>query len=317
MRFFAISGIAAALLLSLGCREAKESVSPFTFFARDDMRAGIEYAEMDEAAKRESIGQFTCKELWAGGKRCQAVIDPGMLIATVDGKGRVVHLKVATDPRMRGTQWDPRAGARVEFAKSEFSRMREAWSIVNPPEASAWARGTAKFRWTDNQSRWSGGMWYGSLYTYIPKDWQRDMQRYRDTLAYLPDSVVTTDEFGFEKYLKLQPAAGGGRSAKRGPPPEPLERMQFDLAMVVSAQAEYFEDHATYAATPDGLIFLAGEAVHIEIRDATRAGWAAVATHDAVPGMTCVVYVGTVATPPRTPKGVTPAPGQVACDASP
>ena len=308
------SVIIAALLLSLGCREETESASPFTFFERDDMRAGIKYAEMDEAAKRESIGRFTCKDLWAGGKRCQVMIDPGMLIATVNGKGRVVHLKIATEPKMRGTQWDPRTQARVEFAKSEFSRMREAWSVVNAPEVSARARGTADFRWVDNQSRWTGGMWYGSLYTYLPSGWQNDMHKYQDSLASLPDSVVTTDEFGLEEYLKLQPADAGGRSATKGPPADPLGRMKFDLAMVVSAQAEYFEDHATYAATPEGLIFLAGDGVHIEIRDATRAGWWAVATHDAIPGLTCVVYAGTVAAPPTTPKGLAPAAGKVACD---
>ena len=312
-----VSNVTALLLLSLGCRQAPEVVSPFTFFERGDMRAGIKYAEMDEAAKRESIGRFTCKNLWAGGMRCQVMIDPGMLIATVNGKGRVVHLKIATKPNMRGTQWDPRTQARVDYAKGEFSRMREAWSLVNPPEVSARARGTAEFHWMDNQSRWSGGMWYGSLYTYLPKGWQSDMQRYQDTLAYLPDSVVTADEFALEEYLKLEPAAAGGRSATKGPPADPLGRLQFDLAMVVGAQAEYFEDHATYATSPDGLIMLAGDGVHIEIRDATRAGWTAIGTHDAVPGMTCVVYAGTVASPPKTPKGVAPASGQVACDPSP
>jgi hypothetical protein len=245
------------------------------------------------------------------------MIDPGMLIATVNGKGRVVHLKIATQPNMRGTQWDPRTQARVDYAKGEFSRMREAWSIVNPPEVTARARGTAEFHWMDDQSRWSGGMWYGSLYTYLPSGWQSNMERYQDTLAYLPDSAVTADEFGLEEYLKLEPADAGGKSAKKGPPGDPLGRMQFDLAMVVSAQAEYFEDHATYATTPEGLIFLAGDGVHIAIRGATRAGWTAIATHDALPGMTCVVYAGTVAAPPQTPKGVTPAPGQVACDSGP
>ena len=310
------SPIIAAILLSLACRKgAPEPASPFTFFERPDMRAGIDYATMDEAAKRESIGKFTCKPLWAGGKRCQVAIDPGQLIATVNGKGRVVHLKIATEPIMRGTQWDSRTQARVDYAKSEFTRMREAWSIVNPPEVSAKARGTAEFHWVDDQSRWTGGMWYGSLYTYLPKSWQQDMGKYQDTLAYLPDSVVTTDEFALEEYLALQPADAGGSKAK-GPPSDPLERLKFDLEMVVSAQNEYFDDHRTFAKTPDGLIFLPGDGVRIEIRDATNAGWAAVATHDALPGTKCVVYARSVPTPPQTPKGVTPEPGQVACDAA-
>jgi hypothetical protein len=243
------------------------------------------------------------------------MIDPGMLIATVNGDGRVVHLKIATQPNMRGYQYDSRTQARVEFNQTEFVRMREAWSLVNTPTVTAWARGTAAYRWVDDQSRWTAGMWYDSYYATLRGDARTSLTRYQDTLASLPDSVVTIDEFAFEEYLELQPADGGRKSTKKGPPSDPLGRMQFDLAMVVSAQAEYFEDHATYATSADGLIFLAGDGVRIEIRDATRAGWAAVATHDAVPGMTCVVHAGTVASPPRTPKGVVPAAEQVACDA--
>jgi len=150
---------------------------------------------------------------------------------------------------------------------------------------------------------------------YLLKGWQQDspMQMYRDSLAHLPDSIVATDAFRFDAYMKLQPEAASAK--RKGPPTDPLERMQFDLAMVVSAQAEHFEDHATYAVTPDALIFLAGDGVHIEIRDATRSGWAAVATHDAVPGMSCVVFSGIVPSPPRTPRGVIPSAGSVACDA--
>jgi hypothetical protein len=233
----------------------------------------------------------------------------------VDGKGRVVHLKIATEAMMRGPQYDQRTQARVDFAKGEFARTREAWSLVNPPEVTARARGTATFHWVDDQSRWTAGMWYGSLYTYLPKSWQQDMGKYQDTLAYLPDSIVTVDEFALEEYLKLEPADQGKTSARKGPPSDPLERLQFDLTMVASAQNEYFEDHATYATSADALIFLAGDGVHIELRDVTRAGWAAVATHDALPGVACVLYSGTVATPPVTPKGVVPNVDTVACDA--
>ena len=316
MRIASLAGAIAAGLLLIACREKPEAQSPFMFFERPDMRAGVRYSEMEDAAKRESIAKFVCKDLWAGGRRCQAMIDPGTLIATVDGKGRVVHLKVETQRTMRGSQWDPRTEARVDFAKAEFMRMREAWSIVNPPEVTAPARGFAEYRWIDNQSRWSGGMWYASLYTYLPANWQKDMTKYQDTLAHLPDSVVTIDEFGFEAFMKLQPADDGKRMAAKGPPAHPLERLQFDLAMVASAQAEHLDDHATYAPSTDPLIFLPGDGVHIEIRDATREGWAAIGTHDAVPGVTCVIHGGKVAVPPSTPKGVTPAPGQVACDAS-
>lgn len=306
--------IAAALLAPLGCNRKPDIPSPFAFFAREDMRAGVRYSVMEEAARRESIGQFVCKDLWAGGRRCQTVIDPGMLIALVDGDGRVVHLKIETQRSMRGTQYDQRTMDRVDFAKAEFIRMREAWSLVNEPEVTAATRGSARFRWIDDQSRWSAGMWYGSMYTYLPTSYQNDMGRYQDSLAALPDSVVTVDEFAYEEFMKLEPAESGARPKQKGPPADPLERLQFDLTMVASAQVEYFEDHATYATTPGALIFLAGDGVHIELPEATRTGWVAIATHDALPGVKCVLFAGTVASPPSTPRGVVPAANTVACD---
>ena len=65
----------------------------------------------------------------------------------------------------------------------------------------------------------------------------------------------------------------------KGPPDAPVERLRFDLAMVASAQAEHFETHGSYATTADVLLFAAGEGVQIEIRDATRVGWAAVRSY--------------------------------------
>ena len=312
MRNLSRLSLAVVVIASIGCNKEPRIPSPFAFFAREDMRAGNDYSTMYEAAKRESIGQFVCMPLWEGGKRCQVAIDPGQLIATVDGKGRVVHLKIATQPNMRGSQYDQRTQARVDLAKAEFERMREAWTTVNDPEVKAPTRGSAHFRWIDNQSRFSAGMWYGSLFTYLPKAWQGDMGKYQDTLAYLPDSVVSIDEFGYEAYMKLEPPESA--KATKGPPTDPLERMQFDLKMVASAQGEYFEDHATYATSPDALIFLAGPGVHIELPEATRTGWAATATHDALPGMKCILFGGAVARPPSTPKGTVPAVDTVACD---
>lgn len=321
MRIASVAGLIIVGLLSVGCRQKPEAQSPFMLFERPDMRPGIKFSEMETAAKRESISQFVCKELWAGGKRCHNTIDPGTLVATVDGRGRVVHLKIESPTAMRGQQYDPRTMARIDFAKAEYMRMREAWGIVNPPEVKVPSLGSADYHWIDNQSRWSAGMWYTPLWSYLSPGWKRDMgeegkKRFQDSLAYLPDSVVIIDEFGFEAFMKQEPAEGGKRLATRGPPTHPLERLQFDLAMVASAQAEHLEDHATYATSTAPLIFLAGDGVHIEIRDATRQGWAAIGTHDAVPGVTCVIHDGRVASPPSTPKGVTPAPGQVACDSA-
>ena len=151
-------------------------------------------------------------------------------------------------------------------------------------------------------------MWYRSLYSYQPEHWKKDMSHYYDTLAYLPDSVITTDVPAFERFMKQRPP-----DPVVGPPDAPAERLRFDLEMVASAQAEYLEKHGSYAASPDSLVFAAGDGVRIEIRDATRDGWAAVGTHDAVPGVTCVIHGGSVAVPPRVPGGTSPPAGEVAC----
>ena len=308
MRVLVRRCIAAALLSPLACGEATqpEIPSPFTLYGRPELRAGIDYAEMVEASKRAPVvGVFECEALPAGGKRCSATVAPGVLIVTVDGKGRVVHLKVETDPKLRGLQLNQQAEYHVSLAKGHFELMRDAWTVVNKPDMipSEVERGAATFHWADADSLWSAGMWYQTLHTYTLPIWKSSMPRLRDSLAYLPDSAVIADDVGLREFMNLL-----------GPPADPLERLRFDLEMLVSAQSEYHAAKGTFASTLDGLIFIAGDGVSIELRDASSAGWAAIGTHSALPGATCVLFSGRVPAPPRTGDGVTPGPGKVVCD---
>ena len=301
---------AVTLLFFAGCRAEPESVSPFSIHGRPDLTAGIPFSAMEGARNPQAFDRFSCEPIWADGRECRINVEFGTLIATVDDRGRVVRLKIETVPRMRGPSYDMRTSAMINRASREYALTREAWDTVTPAQDSARTQGTAAFHWIDAQNRWTAAMWYQPLFTYLPEGWKGDMPQYRDTLAYLPDSVVTTDVLGFHEFVAKRPP-----EPTTGPPDGPADRLRFDLEMVASAQAEHFEKHRTYATTPDALIFAAGEGIRIEITEATNVGWAAVATHDNLPGAACVIYGGRVTSPPATPGGArSGAVGEVACD---
>ena len=56
---------------------AGHRASPFTLFGRDDMRAGLRFDVLREAAKKESVKQYECVDLWAKAQRCSVPIEIG------------------------------------------------------------------------------------------------------------------------------------------------------------------------------------------------------------------------------------------------
>ena len=88
--------------------------------------------------------------------------------------------------------------------------------------------------------------------------------------------------------------------------------MKSDVRNLAAQQELYYATNYQYSATLADLGFVASEAVTVTAT-ATNAGWAAVATHQALGNDEgCAIYYGTV-TPP-TVGGVSPeAEGQVAC----
>lgn len=87
--------------------------------------------------------------------------------------------------------------------------------------------------------------------------------------------------------------------------------MKSDLRNLATAQESYFQAYSTYY---DGPIPVASvplspsTGVTVTLSDVTQTGWAAVATHSAIPGKQCAVYFGTAA-----PVAPATAEGQSAC----
>src|SRR5689334_25131986 len=110
LRLVMLFGVGLAATLIVGCgstsditdRIAGHRASPFSLFGRADMRAGLRYETLREAAKKESVRQYECLPLWAKAQRCSVVIESGALVAVVDSSGRVIRLLATTDPMWRG-----------------------------------------------------------------------------------------------------------------------------------------------------------------------------------------------------------------------
>jgi Tfp pilus assembly protein PilE len=90
-----------------------------------------------------------------------------------------------------------------------------------------------------------------------------------------------------------------------------LERaMRADLRRLAAAEESYFYDHRVYSADLAQLAaggFRPSPGVHIEVREATVAGWSATADHPGAPGQ-CAIFVRQAA-----PVGAARTPGEAAC----
>lgn len=89
--------------------------------------------------------------------------------------------------------------------------------------------------------------------------------------------------------------------------------MKSDLKNLASQQEIYYSDTYFYTDNTTDLGFVSSQGVNVDISQATRAGWAASATHDAFGNTTqgCSIYYGD-ATDPGGP-GEPSAPGEMAC----
>ena len=93
-----------------------------------------------------------------------------------------------------------------------------------------------------------------------------------------------------------------------------LVAMQGDLRNLRSQQEIYYSDEYTYSDDPRRLAFVSSSGVEVRISVATDSGWAAVATHQGLPGRGCATFYG-FAGPVQTPGGqVVDRMGQTVCD---
>jgi hypothetical protein len=94
---------------------------------------------------------------------------------------------------------------------------------------------------------------------------------------------------------------GGARSVAVTEWDDPVADMKADLRRLVSANEVYHVKNSRYAGDVGSLSsFRPSQGVSVTILNASANGWSAKATDAALPGKSCVIYVGSVPAPPKT-----------------
>lgn len=308
--------------------------SPFKLFGRDDMRAGLKFAELEEAALKESPPPFNRYNCWDTLPRqkmrmCKITVDPGDIFALVDADKRVVRLLLITyeparlEESYRGNSFRASIEA-VNQMKASFDSIRPRRTIPGGE--------MAEYRWIDDAPRWSAAMWFRPREYYLKRtrnsaqEQELLRRQYRDSMALIPDSVAITDEKAYAELIALNPRpkpyvpdSAELAAAEVAPLPptagERLGNMRSDLERLARAQEEYFAAYSRFSRDLASLNFTTADNIVVEISGVTGKGWAARATHPYLGKAVCVVYGGEVANPPSAGQmGQPSAAGQAVCD---
>jgi hypothetical protein len=333
--------LVAPLLLLAGCnvtysildRITGRAPARFALFGRDDMRAGERFAMLEHSATFESRVQFRCVELWPGARQCSVPIDPGTLIAIVDDRNRVARLTVVTANGLLYRE----ASGEIEDAVKD---MRDKWNAIRPANALPAGNRRVELRWQDGSGRSGASMWYAPNGTYGTTRWT-------DSINAVPDSMAVTDLRAYSELLAsspfknkpsaqsavaptmaARPADSSARAGTQTPltvasppriaPEDGVSAMHSDLRALSIAQEKYLRENGEYARKMDVLHVLLSTGVSVEFVPAGGDGWIAIASHEGVPGLSCVIYSGAVANIPRTRRAGlrAPSPGAISCDPS-
>jgi hypothetical protein len=317
-------GLAPALGLGCGSasgiadRIAGHRASPFFLFGRDDMRAGLRFDVLRDAAKKESVKQFECMPLWAKTQRCALAIEGGILAAIVDGDGRVIRLLSTPDSFVRN-------GVNVHgqlMLRDVVRETRASWDSAGTLHHNDGDPLAPHLLWLDRTGRWGGSLWYSRAHrAAVP----RSSSSVTDVeLAMtLPESIGVTDLPAYALFTQRRPAPPVTApptyiTKMPAPPPtadEILTMLRSDLRAVTAAQEGALHRTGEYATDLARLQLTPSVDVQVELLHPTIDGWSAVATHPGLEGLSCVVYAGDVATPPVTRKlGRRGGVGEVVCD---
>jgi prepilin-type N-terminal cleavage/methylation domain-containing protein len=74
--------------------------------------------------------------------------------------------------------------------------------------------------------------------------------------------------------------------------------LKADLRNLATAQEAYMYENGTFAGTVAQLSYSGSPGVNIDLLSATSLGWSARATHPSSYPLTCVIFAGSVASPP-------------------
>jgi hypothetical protein len=322
-----LGGIAAALFC-VGCgsssdisdRIAGHRASPFSLFGRQDMRAGVRFDVLRNAARKESVKQYECTPLWMKAQRCSVPIETGMLTAILDSTGHVIRLLAATDPMLRN-------GINVHgqlIFRDVVRDTRVAWDSAGTAHRDDADPIAPELRWLDRTRRWGGSLWYSRAHRAdVPRS--SGAATDAELAMTLPESLGVTDLPAYGLFAQLRPPAPAPTTPRVSTPvaaplrppttEEIISLMRSDLREVTIAQEIAVHQRGQYETRLAGLFLIPSADVHLELVRPTIEGWSAVATHPGVPGMSCVVFAGYVHAPPTTLKqNRHGAAGEVVCD---
>lgn len=317
--------VALIAALAVGCsniadRIAGHGASPFSLFGRNDMRAGLRFDVLREAARKESLKQYECVDLWAKAQRCSVPIESGLLSAVVDSTGHVIRLLALTDPILRN-------GINVHgqlIFRDVVRDTRAAWDSVGAARIDDSDPMSPQFRWVDPSSHWGSSLWYSRVHRAdVPRS--SGIAIATELAMTLPESIGVTDLPAYNLFVQRKPnpvvqsvaVRGSVRSGPRKPPipDEILTMMRSDLRALAIAQEEAVHETGRYVTRLDSLHIVRTEGVTLEMVQPTADGWSAIARHPGLPGLTCVVFAGNVISPPATQKQQHRAPaGEIVCD---
>jgi hypothetical protein len=314
----AASAIGCGSSSDLADRIAGHRASPFSLYGRDDMRAGLRFDVLREAAKKESARDYECVPLWANAQRCAIPIEHGLLVAIIDSTGHVIRLVAASDTMLR-------FGADVHgqlIMRDVVRDTRAAWDSVGTLHRGDQDVLAPQLLWLDRTNRWGATLWYSRAHR---ADVPRSSSSASDAeLAMtLPESLGVTDLPAYALFAQLRPPpkATPVTHPVVEPPPRPptpdeiLTMLRSDLRAVTAAEESAVHRTGRYETQLQKLYLTPSQGVQVEFIEATSDGWSAIATHPRLPAVSCVVYAGDITPLPATRKeGRRGAAGEVVCD---
>jgi hypothetical protein len=318
-------GLCAVVITACGSvsditdRIAGHRASPFALYGRDDMRAGLRFEVLRDAAKKESVKQYECLPLWAKAQRCSLAIEGGQLVAIVDSTDRVIRLLSTPDSLSR-------SGINVHgqlIMRDVVRDTRAAWDSVGTLQRHDTDPLAPQLLWLDRTRRWGGTLWYSRAHRAdVPLSSQSASDA--ELTMTLPESLGVTDLPAYTLFAQRQPtpppAPAPRVAAVTTPPPPPtpdeiIEMLRSDLRAVTAAQEGALHTTGQYKTQFEQLQLTPSPKVRVEFVRPTIEGYSAIATHPDLPGVSCVVYAGDVASPPSTRKnGSHGGVGEVVCD---
>jgi hypothetical protein len=319
-------GTALIVLFCVGCGSASDiseriaghRASPFSLFGRNDMRSGLRFDVFRDAARKESVKQYECTNLWAKAQRCSLAIESGMLSAVVDSTGHVIRLVASTDPILRN-------GINVHgqlIFRDVVRDTRLAWDSVGTMRVDDSDPTAPQFRWLDRSQRWGASLWYSRLRRAdVPRS--SGMAIEAELAMTLPESIGVTDMPSYALFMQLRPLPPTPEPIppKHTAPPRPptvdelISMMRSDLRALTIAEEVAVHRTGRYESEMSHLPPAKSDGVRLELVDTTAEGFSAIASHPSLPGLTCVVFAGDVSSPPATQReGRRAVAGEIVCD---